>query len=120
MIEQQAVAGTGDTEESEASTWWAVDDFPVRKASRAAFLIDGRMTMLEMCHRFLSARHTIHIAAWGLSPELLLVRGKHHRAGPDGSTEQEALLAWLRAKGLAEENLHFWQQCEEPSVQNVL
>lgn len=120
MIEQEAVVDTEDTEESEASTWWAVDDFPVRKASRAAFLIDGRMTMLEMCQRFLSARHTVHITAWGLSPELLLVRGKHHRAGPDGSPEQEALLAWLRAKGLAEQDLRFWQQCEEPSVQNVL
>ncbi|HET7641032.1 MAG TPA: phospholipase D family protein, partial [Ktedonobacteraceae bacterium] len=62
----------------------------------------------------------IYIAAWGLTPDLLLVRGKHHRAGPDGSPEQEELLAWLSAKGLSEEELHFWQNCEELSVKNVL
>ena len=104
----------------EAKSWWATDDFPVHKAPRAAFLVDGRMTMLEMCLHFLSATQTIHIAAWGLSPELLLVRGKHHRAGADGSAEQQELLTWLRAKGLTEPDLIFWQQCEELSVKNVL
>lgn len=101
-------------------TWWATADAPVRTASHVAFLIDGRMTMLAMCHTFLSAKHAIYIAAWGLTPDFLLVRGKHHRAGPDGSPEQKELLTWLSAKGLSEEDLHFWQNCEELSVKNVL
>jgi phosphatidylserine/phosphatidylglycerophosphate/cardiolipin synthase-like enzyme len=105
---------------AEPRTWWASEDTPVRNAPRVAFLIDGRMTMLEMCIHFLLAREYIHVAAWGLSPELLLVRGKHHRAGEDGTAKQEELLAWLRAKGLEEQDLHFWQQCEELSVLNVL
>jgi len=45
-------------------SWWATDDFPVCKASRSAFLVDGRMTMLEMCLHFLCAKHAIHITAW--------------------------------------------------------
>jgi phosphatidylserine/phosphatidylglycerophosphate/cardiolipin synthase-like enzyme len=99
---------------------WASGDMPMRVAPRAAFLIDGRMTMLEICCRFLSAEKSIYIAAWGITPDLLLVRGKHHRAGPDGSPEQEELLDWLRAKGLEEQDLLFWQQCEALSVTNVL
>ncbi len=105
---------------TEPQTWWAREDAPVRNATRAAFLIDGRMTMLEMCVHFLLAREYIHIAAWGLSPELLLVRGKHHQAGEAGSSEQEELLTWLRAKGLEKQDLDFWQHCEELSVLNVL
>ncbi|HET7640761.1 MAG TPA: phospholipase D family protein, partial [Ktedonobacteraceae bacterium] len=93
---------------------------PVRNTSRLAFLIDGRLTMLELCLAFLCARHSIYITAWGLSPELLLVRGKHKCAGSTGSPEQEALLAWLRARGLSEEELHFWQHCDELSATNVL
>jgi phosphatidylserine/phosphatidylglycerophosphate/cardiolipin synthase-like enzyme len=99
---------------------WATGDMPVRNTSRLAFLIDGRMTMLEMCLSFLCARNSIYITAWGLSPELLLVRGKHKCAGSTGSPEQEELLAWLRARGLAEEELHFWQHCDELSATNVL
>jgi len=93
---------------------------PVRDVPRLAFLIDGRMTMLEMCIAFLRAKHSIHITAWGISPELLLVRGKHKCAGSNNSPEQEELLAWLHAKGLSEEELLFWQQCDELSVTNVL
>jgi phosphatidylserine/phosphatidylglycerophosphate/cardiolipin synthase-like enzyme len=100
--------------------WWATGDMPVRNASRLAFLIDGRMTMLEMCLSFLRARNSIYITAWGLSPELLLVRGKHKCAGSTGSLEQEELLTWLRARGLTEEELHFWQHCDELSATNVL
>ncbi len=100
--------------------WWAPGDMPERIVPRLAFLIDGRMTMLEMCLAFLSARHSIYITAWGLSPELLLVRGKHKCAGLTGSPEQEELLTWLRAKGLSEEELLFWQHCDELSVTNVL
>jgi phosphatidylserine/phosphatidylglycerophosphate/cardiolipin synthase-like enzyme len=106
--------------DTSALAYWATHDFPVRSAYRAAFLIDGRMTMLEMCIHFLRAKKSIHIAAWGLTPSLPMVRGKHHRAGPDGSPEQEALLLWLRKKGLSEADLAFWQSCESLSVRNVL
>ena len=99
---------------------WSESDFSVRHASRAAFLIDGRMTMLEMCIRFLNARESITIAAWGMTPELLMVRGRHQRAGEDGSPEQEELLGWLRQKGLSAESIDFWLSGEELSVQNVL
>src|SRR5579863_1042249 len=100
--------------------WWAAGDMPVRYVPRLAFLVDGRMTMLEMCLAFLCARRSIYITAWGLSPEILLVRGKHKCAGSDGSPEQEELLTWLRAKGLSEEELHFWKDCNELSIINVL
>ena len=107
-------------EEHLDDNWWATRDTPVRTVPRLGFLIDGRMTMLEMCVAFLCARRSIYITAWGLSPELLLVRGKHKCAGPTGMPEQEQLLAWLRAKGLAEEELGFWQDCSELSALNVL
>ncbi|HEY0756485.1 MAG TPA: phospholipase D family protein, partial [Ktedonobacteraceae bacterium] len=79
-----------------------------------------RMTMLAMCICFLRAKRTIFITAFGLSPEMFMVRGKHKCAGPAGSAEQEKLLDWLREKGLSEKDLHFWQTCEELSVTNVL
>jgi phosphatidylserine/phosphatidylglycerophosphate/cardiolipin synthase-like enzyme len=107
-------------QETLTERWWATGDTPVRNTSRLAFLIDGRMTMLEMCLAFLHARHAIYITAWGLSPELLLVRGKYKCAGSTGSEEQEALLGWLRGRGLSEEELLFWQQCKELSITNVL
>ncbi len=100
--------------------WWATGDMPVRNVPRLAVLIDGRMTMIEMCLAFLCARQSIYITAWGLSPEILLVRGKHKCAGAEGTPEQEELLAWLRAKGLAEEELRFWQDCNELSITSVL
>lgn len=108
--------------EQEASphSWWAMGDMPPRDVPRLAFLIDGRMTMLEMCLAFLCARQSIYITAWGLSPEILLVRGKHKCAGSIGTPEQEVLLAWLRAKGLTEEELGFWQDCQELSITSVL
>jgi phosphatidylserine/phosphatidylglycerophosphate/cardiolipin synthase-like enzyme len=112
MIEQRPV--------TEVEDWWVAEDMPMRVGTRACFLIDGRMTMLEMCRHFLSAKRTIYIAAWGITPEMLLVRGKHHRAGPNGSPEQEELLNWLRSKDLSDEDLRFWVQSEKLSVLNVL
>jgi len=32
---------------TDRESWWAKGDIPVQDAPRAAFLIDGRMTMLE-------------------------------------------------------------------------
>lgn len=100
--------------------WWVPGDAPARLTPRAAFLIDGRLTMLEMCVRFLSAKRSIYITAWGITPDLLLVRGRHHRAGPDGSPEQEELLRWLRGRELEEDDLRFWLQSKSLSVANVL
>ena len=108
------------TQETVTNFWWTTGDTPVRTTSQLAFLVDGRMTMLEMCICFLRAKHTIYITAFGLSPELLLVRGKHKCAGPAGSVEQKTLLRWLRKKGLAEKDLRFWQECDQLSVTNVL
>jgi phosphatidylserine/phosphatidylglycerophosphate/cardiolipin synthase-like enzyme len=47
------------------------------------------------------------------------VRGNDQRAGPDGSPEQEALRAELRAEGLAEPKIDFWCT-HDLSVQAVL
>ncbi|HEY5003855.1 MAG TPA: phospholipase D family protein [Ktedonobacteraceae bacterium] len=106
--------------EASIERWSPTGDMPVHRAPHAAFLVDGRMTMLKMCCSFLSAKRSIHITAWGLSPDLLLVRGKHKRAGDDGSEEQEELLAWLCAQGLSAEDLAYWQSDEDLSVANVL
>lgn len=107
-------------QEDSHHSWWVTGDMPPRDVPRLAFLIDGRMTMLEMCLAFLCARQSIYITAWGLSPEILLVRGKHKCAGLNGTPEQQELLSWLRAKGLAEEELRFWQDCQELSITSVL
>jgi phosphatidylserine/phosphatidylglycerophosphate/cardiolipin synthase-like enzyme len=114
------IEGTIIEQETLTDHWWATGDMPVRNVPSLAFLIDGRMTMLEMCLSFLGARHSIYITAFGLSPELLLVRGKHKSVGSTGSPEQEELLLWLHAKGLSQEELLFWQHCDELNVTNVL
>src|ERR1700681_4419071 len=93
--------------EQETRNWWAVDDTPVHRDSHVAYLVDGRATMLEMCRHFLTARRYIYLANWGFTATIEMVRGKDHRAGPDDSPEQEALLAELRAVGLQEEDLNF-------------
>jgi phosphatidylserine/phosphatidylglycerophosphate/cardiolipin synthase-like enzyme len=99
--------------------WWAEGDTPVREHSRVTYLVDGRNAMLSICRHFLAAGKYIYLANWGLSPDLQLVRGKDHRAGPDGSPEQEALLQELRAEGLGEPEIAFWTS-QELTVQNVL
>jgi phosphatidylserine/phosphatidylglycerophosphate/cardiolipin synthase-like enzyme len=88
--------------------WWASGDTPVRNDSRVNYLVDGCSAMLEMCRHFLKARKYIYMANWGLTASMEMVRGKDHRAGPDGSAEQEALIAELRAEGLEEGDIEFW------------
>lgn len=88
--------------------WWASGDTPVRDDSRVTYLVDGRSFMLTLCLHFLRARKYIYLANWGLTPLMEIVRGKDQRAGPDGSPEQEALVAWLRAAGLEEADITFW------------
>ncbi len=88
--------------------WWASGDTPVRTDSCVTYLVDGCSAMLTMCIHFLKARRYIYLANWGMTPDMELVRGTDHRAGPDGSSEQEALIARLRAEGLEEADIDFW------------
>ncbi|WIG59914.1 MAG: Cardiolipin synthetase [Ktedonobacterales bacterium] len=88
--------------------WWAYGDTPVRVAESLTPLVDGRATMLALCAAFLAAKERIWLADWDLHARLLMVRGRDQRAGPDGSPEQEALLARLRAAGLDDDALAQW------------
>ncbi len=106
-------------EEQKMKNWWAEGDTPVHTDSRVTYLVDGRMAMLMMCLHFFKAHRYIYLANWGMTPGMELVRGKDHRAGPDGSPEQEALLAKLRAEGLQEPEIDFWCS-HDLSVQAVL
>lgn len=99
--------------------WWAEGDMPVRADSPVTFLVDGRHTMWTMCLHFLSARQSIHLANWGITPQMQMVRGSDHRAGPDGSPEQNALIEELRTMGLSEQDIQFWCT-QELTLQNVL
>jgi phosphatidylserine/phosphatidylglycerophosphate/cardiolipin synthase-like enzyme len=105
--------------EQQMHNYWAEGDTPVRADSRITYLVDGRTTMLTMCRHFLMARKYIYVAGWGMTPTTELVRGKDHRAGPDGSPEQEALLAELRTEGLQEAEINFWCS-HDLTVQAVL
>jgi phosphatidylserine/phosphatidylglycerophosphate/cardiolipin synthase-like enzyme len=96
------------TGEQSTLNWWASGDTPVRTDSHVTYLVDGCTAMLMMCLHFLKARRYIYLAFWGMTPLMELVRGADQRAGPDGSPEQEALLARLRAEGLTEEDITFW------------
>src|SRR3974390_3474895 len=88
--------------------WWTEGDTPVHADSRVSYLIDGRSTLFALCRHFLMANRYIYIANWGITPQMELVRGKDQRAGPDGSPEQDALVALLRATGLDEQTIAFW------------
>jgi hypothetical protein len=90
------------------NNWWAEGDTPVRADSHVVYCIDARSTLLTMCRSFLVARKYIYLAGRGMTPQLRLARGTDHRAGPDGSPEQETLLDDLRAEGLAEAEIDFW------------
>ena len=93
--------------EQQLKNWWAEGDTPVHADSQVAYLVDAHSTFLTMCRQFLMAHKYIYISAWGMTPLMELVRGKDQRAGPDGSPEQEALLAELRAEGLEEPEIDF-------------
>jgi len=107
------------SDEQRAKNWWAAGDTPVRTDSRVTYLVDGRTAMLEMCMYFLKAQKYIYLANWGLTASMHIVRGTDHRAGPDGSPEQEALLATLRAEGLQGADIEFWRT-HELTVRSVL
>lgn len=100
--------------------WWARGDTPVHTGdTRVSYLIDGRSALFTLCCFLLKARFSIYLANWGMTADWELVRGKDHRAGPDGSPEQEALLALLRAEGLENEDIAFWC-AHRLSVEKVL
>ena len=105
--------------EQKTRNWWAAGDTPVRDDSRVTYLVDGRTAMLTMCRHFLKAQKYIYMANWGLTASMPIVRGTDHRAGPDGSLEQEALIVELRAEGLQEADIEFWCN-HDLTVQNVL
>src|SRR6266700_5847603 len=105
--------------EQQTTIWWAEGDTPVHNDSRVSYLVDARSTLLTMCRHFLMARKYIYVACWGITPTMKLVRGRDHRAGLDGSSEQEALLAEFRAEGLQEAEIDFWCS-HELTVQAVL
>jgi phosphatidylserine/phosphatidylglycerophosphate/cardiolipin synthase-like enzyme len=107
------------THEQQLKNWWAEGDTPVHADSQVAYLVDAHSTFLAMCRHFLMARTYIYITAWGMTPLMELVRGTDQRAGPDGSPEQEALLAELRAEGLQEPEIDFWCS-HDMTVQAVL
>lgn len=99
--------------------WWAENDFPVRHDSSVTALVDGHHTLWTMCLSFLKARRSIYLANWGIMADMHLVRGLDHRAGPDGSPEQRALIEELRAAGLSAEDITLWTT-QELTVKNVL
>jgi phosphatidylserine/phosphatidylglycerophosphate/cardiolipin synthase-like enzyme len=95
--------------EQASQNWWAQGDTRVHSdTSYVTYLVDAHSTFLTMCRHFLMARTYIYIASWGMTPLMELVRGIDQRAGPDGSPEQEALRAELRAEGLEEPEIDFW------------
>src|SRR5204863_1487567 len=83
-------------DEQDTINWWAEGDTPVHNDSRVTYLVDGHAAMLAMCRHFLGARKYIYLANWGMTPGIELARGTDHRAGPDGSPEQEALIVAFR------------------------
>ena len=94
--------------EQPLKNWWAEGDSSVHSDSLVGYAVDAHSTFLTMCRHFLMARTYIYITAWGMTPLMELVRGTDQRAGPDGSPQQEALLAELRAEGLQEPEMDFW------------
>jgi phosphatidylserine/phosphatidylglycerophosphate/cardiolipin synthase-like enzyme len=91
-----------------ARSWWAIEDFPVRQGNGVTPLVDGHTAMLAMCRAFLSARRSILVAGWDIRADLPMVRGEDVHVGAAGSAEQRALLDELRAGGLDDAALAFW------------
>jgi phosphatidylserine/phosphatidylglycerophosphate/cardiolipin synthase-like enzyme len=105
VVEVSSGAATASVE---AAPWWVEGDFPVRQGVAAHPLVDGRAAMLAMCRAFLSAQQSILLAAWDIRADLEMVRGEDAHVGPDGSPEQNELIASLRQEGLSEEAIALW------------
>ena len=78
-----------------------------------------QLLVILNCFHFLKASGYIYIAGWGMTPGVELVRGTDHRAGPDGSPEQEALLAALRAEDLSEADIAKLLSCRPGTVKSL-
>lgn len=107
------------TQEQIQKRWWAEGDTPVHTDSKVTYLVDGRAAMLAMCQHFIKAQRYIYLANWGLTAKMELVRGSDHRAGPDGSPEQEALVAQLHTLGFQDADIEFWNT-HDLSVEAIL
>jgi phosphatidylserine/phosphatidylglycerophosphate/cardiolipin synthase-like enzyme len=105
--------------EQPSQNWWAEGDTPVHTDSQVDYLVDAYSTFLVTCRQFLMARKYIYLACWGVTPLMHLVRGTDQRAGPDGSPQQEALLAELRKVGLQQPEIDFWCS-HDLTLQSVL
>jgi len=92
----------------QANSWWAVEDFPVREGSVITPLVDGHAAMLAMCRAFLAARRHILVAGWDIRADLPMVRGEDVHVGAADSQGQRALFDDLRAAGLDDSALAFW------------
>lgn len=99
--------------------WWAENDLPVRSDSQVTFLIDGRHTFWTMALHFMTARQTIYLANWGITPTMQMVRGMDQCAGPEGSPEQKALIEELTTAGLSAQDIQFWIT-HTLTIQNIL
>lgn len=110
---------TQDTSTLPAADIRVQGDFAAHPLQAAIPLIDGRAAMLAMCVAFLRARRSIWVADWSIFADLKLIRGTDQRAGADDSDEQQALLARLRAAGLADDALALWQ-ADQISLADVL
>ncbi|HKT37824.1 MAG TPA: phospholipase D family protein [Ktedonobacterales bacterium] len=96
------------THATDSAPWWIEGDFPMRQGVAAHPLVDGRAAMLAMCRAFLSAQQYILLVAWDIRADLEMVRGEDAHVGPDGSPEQDELIAALRQEGLSDEAIALW------------
>jgi phosphatidylserine/phosphatidylglycerophosphate/cardiolipin synthase-like enzyme len=90
------------------SSWWASGDMLPRDDCHVTPLVDGREAMHAMCVAFLRASEYILLAGWDIQATLMMVRGEDARAGVDGSSEQDELVAHLRSVGLSDAAIALW------------
>ena len=102
------MVGADEQGNQQEAAWWATGDFPARAGCVVHPLIDGRAAMLAMCRAFLSAREFIVLAGWDIRTDLPMVRGSDAQVGASDSPEQQQLLASLRADGLDDDAVAFW------------
>ncbi|HEX6123702.1 MAG TPA: hypothetical protein VFY89_11105, partial [Ktedonobacterales bacterium] len=108
-----------DASAQSSQSWWATGDSPPRDGCRAHPLIDGRAAMLAMCRAFLTAKQYILLVGWDIRADLLIVRGEDAFAGAADSPEQLAYEADLRAAGLDDAAIQFWNT-QPLTVSNVM
>jgi phosphatidylserine/phosphatidylglycerophosphate/cardiolipin synthase-like enzyme len=90
--------------------WWTTGDFPAHEGCRVEPLIDGHAAMLSMCMAFLSAKHSILLAAWDIRADLPMIRGDDLLLDTESARAERGLLARLQSAGLDEEAVAYWKQ----------